>query len=203
MPISASRAGKLDQPRRVIARSRSASGRLLPRVGFIVTDLSRRSTGCRLYNKRGACEQWIQRRKRRDQVDAAIVPNARCQRGSISIRCAVLQSRQFPAHAGDARTDQGLVADELEGEADQDRRKGGEPWTLRCLSDGGGRHPTASVPGDFAAHWGTTAAATTSTSIDARWSCTQEQPTGGVRRNASENEQISPHDHRSGCASCR
>jgi hypothetical protein len=26
----------------------------------------------------------------------------------------------------------------------------------------------------------------------ARWSCTQEQPTGGVRPNASENEQISP-----------
>jgi hypothetical protein len=40
-------------------------------------------------------------------VDAAIVPDVRCQRGSPSTSCAVLQSRQFPAHAGDARTDQG------------------------------------------------------------------------------------------------
>jgi hypothetical protein len=31
----------------------------------------------------------------------------------------------FPAHFGDAGTDQGLVADEPEGEADQDRREGG------------------------------------------------------------------------------
>jgi hypothetical protein len=44
---------------------------------------------------------------------------------------------------GDARADQRLVADELEGEADQDRREGGEPRTLRRISDGGGRHPTA------------------------------------------------------------
>ena len=43
----------------------------------------------------------------------------------------------------DARTDQGLVADELEGEADQDRREGGEPRTLCRLPDGRSRHPTA------------------------------------------------------------
>ena len=36
-----------------------------------------------------------------------------------------LQSRQFPAHVGDSRADQGLVADQPEGEADQDRREGG------------------------------------------------------------------------------
>jgi len=38
-------------------------------------------------------------------------PPTRC--GSSS--CARLQPRQFPAHAGDARADQGLVADDLEG----------------------------------------------------------------------------------------
>src|SRR4029077_8418025 len=98
-------------------------------------------------------------------MDAVVMSDVRRQRGSPSTSCAVLQSRQFPAHAGDARTDQELVADEFEGEADQDRRKGGEPWTLRCLSDGGGRHPTADVPRDFAADCGTTAAATTSASV--------------------------------------
>ena len=37
---------------------------------------------------------------------------------------AHLQPRQFPAHAGDAGADPGLVADDLEGQADQDRREG-------------------------------------------------------------------------------
>ena len=87
------------------------------------------------------------------------------QHGAAPASCAGLQSRQFPAHAGDARADQELVADELEGEADQDRRQGGEPWPLCRLSDGRGRHPSANVPGDFTAHCGTTAAATTSASM--------------------------------------
>jgi hypothetical protein len=78
---------------------------------------------------------------------------------------AGLQSRQFLAHAGDARADQRLVADEPEGGADQDRREGGEARSLRRVSDGRGRHPTADVPRDFAADFGTTAAATTSASV--------------------------------------
>jgi hypothetical protein len=73
-----------------------------------------------------------------------------------------------PAHAINARADQGLVADELEGEADQDRREGGEPRTLCRLSDGRGRHPTANVPGDFAIDRGTTAAVTTSARVRRR-----------------------------------
>ena len=157
------RAGSWTKPRRVIAKvewpsGRALSARRLHRHQLVAPG----RPGCRLLRQARHMRTMDQRGKRRDQVDAAIVPDVRCQRGSPSTSCAVLQSRQFPAHAGDARTDQGLVADELEGEADQDRRKGGEPWTLRCLSDGGGRHPTASVPGDFAAHCGTTAAASTS-----------------------------------------
>src|SRR6516225_7592152 len=88
---------------------------------------------------------------------------------------------QFPAHAGDAGADQGLVADESEGKADQDRREGGEPRPLCYLPDGRGRHRTANVPRDFAAHRGATAAATTSASVRRSMSCIQEQPTEGVR----------------------
>src|SRR5262249_15642681 len=79
--------------------------------------------------------------------------------------CARLQSRQFLADAGDARADQGLVTDKLEGQADQDRREGREPRPLCYLPDGRGRHPTANVPGDSAADRGTTAAATTHASM--------------------------------------
>ena len=71
----------------------------------------------------GHARAMDQGRQGRDQVDAAIVPNACGQRRAAPASCARLQSRQFPAHAGDARANQGLVADELEGEADQDRRR--------------------------------------------------------------------------------
>jgi hypothetical protein len=48
-------------------------------------------------------------------------------------------------HAGDAGADQRLVADEPEGEADQDRCEGGEPRSLRRISDRRGRHPTVLI----------------------------------------------------------
>src|SRR5262249_27938927 len=100
-----------------------------------------------------------QGRQERDQVDTAVVQDVRGQRRAAPTSCARLQPRQFLADAGDAEADQGLVADELEGEADQDRCEGGEPRTLCRLPNGGGRHRTANVPGDSAADRGTTAAA--------------------------------------------
>jgi hypothetical protein len=68
-----------------------------------------------------------QRGKGREQVDAAVVQDVRRQCHAAPASRASLQSRQFSAHAADARADQRLVADELEGKADQDRREGGEP----------------------------------------------------------------------------
>jgi hypothetical protein len=113
------------------------------------------------------------------------------------------QSRDnFPAHAGDPRADQGLVADDLEGQSDQGRREGGGPRPLCHLPDGRGRHPAANVPGDFAADRGTTAAAATSASVRRSMSFIQEQPTEGVRPNARENGQIRPSTKRSGYPRC-
>src|SRR5262245_47211967 len=120
--------------------------------------------------------------QRRDQVDAAVVPNVRRQCGAAPASCARLQPRQFPAHAGDAGADQGLVADESEGKADQDRREGGEPRPLCYLPDGRGRHRTANVPRDSAAHRGATAAATTSAGVRRSMSCIQATD----RRSASK-----------------
>jgi hypothetical protein len=106
-----------------------------------------------------------QGRQGRDQVDAVVMPDVRRQCGAAPASCARLQSRQFSAHAGNAGADQGLVTDELEGEAHQDRCEGGEPWSLCRLPDGRGRHPTANVPGDFAPDRGTTTATATSASM--------------------------------------
>jgi len=73
------------------------------------------------YNKRGTCEQWI-REGKGDPMDTAFVSLVRREGLPSSASCARLQSRQLPAHIGDAGADQGLVADELEGKTDQDRR---------------------------------------------------------------------------------
>src|SRR6267143_668139 len=134
-----------------------------------------------------------QGRQGRDQVDTAVVQDVRGQRRAAPASCARLQSWQLSPHACNTGADQGLVADELEGEADQDRREGGEPRTLCRLPNGGGRHPTTNVPGDSAADRGTTAAATTRASMK-RLIVTrvQAQSTGGMCPDASENSQISP-----------
>jgi len=101
----------------------------------------------------------------RNQLDAPVMPDVRRQRGAALASCTRLQSRQFPAHAGDAGADQRLDADEPEEKIDQDRREGGKPRPLYRLPDGRGRHPTTNVPGDFAAYCGAAAAAPTSASM--------------------------------------
>src|SRR5262249_53229295 len=57
-----------------------------------------------------------QRRQGCGQVDAAVMPDVRCARGASAASCARLQPWQLPAHTGDTRADQGLVAVEPEGE---------------------------------------------------------------------------------------
>jgi hypothetical protein len=53
-------AGNWTMPRRVIAKVEWHPGELYPRVGFIVTNLSRPADRVvAFYNKRGTCEQWI------------------------------------------------------------------------------------------------------------------------------------------------
>ena len=73
-----------------------------------------------------------QGRQGRDQVDTAVVQDVRGQRRAAPASCARLQSWQLSPHACNTGADQGLVADELEGEADQDRREGGEPHFATC-----------------------------------------------------------------------
>ena len=53
-----------DEPRRAIAKVEWHPGELYPRVGFIVTNMSRPAKNVvAFYNKRGTCEQWIKEGK--------------------------------------------------------------------------------------------------------------------------------------------
>src|SRR5262249_46655183 len=57
-------AGTWTKPRRVIAKVEWHPGELYPRVGFIVTNLSRPADRVvAFYHKRGTCEQWIKEGK--------------------------------------------------------------------------------------------------------------------------------------------
>src|ERR1700726_3511848 len=58
-------AGSWTKPRRIVAKVEWNPGELYPRVGFIVTNMSRPSENVvAFYNKRGTCEQWIKEGKR-------------------------------------------------------------------------------------------------------------------------------------------
>lgn len=57
-------AGSWDRPRRVVAKVEWHQGELLPRVGFIVTNMSAKPAGVvHFYNGRGTAEQWIKEGK--------------------------------------------------------------------------------------------------------------------------------------------
>ena len=57
-------AGSWKRPRRVVAKVEWHPGDLYPRVGFIVTNLSRPPQNIvAFYNQRGTCEQWIKEGK--------------------------------------------------------------------------------------------------------------------------------------------
>ena len=63
-PASRYQAGSWKKPRRVVAKVEWHPGELYPRVGFIVTNLSRPAERVvAFYNKRGTCEQWIKEGK--------------------------------------------------------------------------------------------------------------------------------------------
>jgi hypothetical protein len=57
-------AGSWDRKRRVVAKVEWHPGELVPRIGFIVTNLSRPSERVvKFYNHRGTAEQWIKEGK--------------------------------------------------------------------------------------------------------------------------------------------
>ena len=82
------------KPRRVVAKVEWHPGELYPRVGFIVTNLSRRAERVvAFYNQRGTAEQHIKEGKKRHQVDPAVVPQVRPQRRPAAASRTGLQPR--------------------------------------------------------------------------------------------------------------
>jgi hypothetical protein len=99
------------------------------------------------YYKRGTCEQWIKEGKGAIKWTRLSRRLFRRQCRTPSASRADLQSRQFPAHAGDAGVDQGKIDDSAARDADQDRSEGHRPCPLRLVRDHRGRHTVQSLRG--------------------------------------------------------
>jgi hypothetical protein len=132
-------------------------------------------------------------------MDAAVMSRFRRQRRSPPASCAGLQSRQFPAHVGDAGADQGLVAVEPKGEADQDRREDRAPRPLCCVSDGRSGDSQKSLRRHFEADRRIAAASDSINRIRRLHVTFRAQPTGGLRPNDGKKHRHAPSDVAQGC----
>jgi hypothetical protein len=180
-------AGSWTKPRRVIAKVEWHPGELYPRVGFIVTNLSRPAERIiAFYNRRGTA-QWIKEGKgaikwTRLSCRTFVANAVRLQLHALAYNLGnFLRTLATPEPIKD------LVTVEPEGEADQDRRQGHQPWPQHRLPDGRGRHFPANVPGDFAADRRAAAETAARASMrSAPWSCVREHLPGGPRPDAEK-----------------
>jgi hypothetical protein len=186
-------AGSWTTPRPVVAKVEWHPGELYPRVGFIVTNISRSAERVvAFYNKRGTAEQHI-------------------KEGKGAIRWTRLSCCTFAANA--VRLQLHALAynlgNFLRTLATPEPIKG---WSLMSLKEklvkigtkvvSHGRYVTfqmaeVAVPQHMfqeILRRGTATAATASAGLSGRWSSGREQPTGGVRPNAKENERIRPQN---------
>ena len=90
------RAKSWDKARRVVAKVEWHPSELFPRVGFIVTNLSRSAERVTLfYNQRGKAEQCIKERQERDQMDAAVVSQVPRQRRRLQLHALAYHLANF------------------------------------------------------------------------------------------------------------
>jgi len=143
-----------DRARRVVAKVEWHSGELFPRVGFIVTNLTRPAKRVvRFYNQRGTAEQWIKEGK--NAVKWTRLSRFCGQPGAAATVRAGLQFGQFPAAGGAAPSSASLDIDDAAGETDQDRGEGRAPLPENCLSDGRSGGAPRAVPDNFGTDWTT------------------------------------------------
>jgi hypothetical protein len=78
-------------------------------------------------------------------VDTTVLPQVRRQRCPSPTSRSRLHSRKFPTNFCPIRRHAALVADDAQGQADQDWWQDGAPRALRHVPDGGGRNPERAV----------------------------------------------------------
>ena len=127
-------AGSWNKKRRVVAKVEWHPGELVPRVGFIVTNLSRPTKRVvAFYNHRGTAEQPHQGRQERHQLDPSVMSQVPQQCRSAPASRPGLQSGQLHEDTGFAEGGGALVDDDVARQAGEDRGQGCPTWppTLR------------------------------------------------------------------------
>ena len=105
-----------NKPRRVVARVEWHPGELYPRVGFIVTNLTRPAEHIvAFYNQRGTCEQWIKEGK-------GAIKWARRSCRSFAANAVRLQLRALAYNLGNFMRTLAMP-------------KAAEPWSLTTLRE--------------------------------------------------------------------
>src|SRR5262245_36014813 len=178
-------AGSWTKPRRVIAKVEWHPGELYPRVGFIVTNMSRPAERVvAFYNITSAGRASSGSKKARARSSgrgcrAGRLPQTRC--GFSFMSC--LQPLATPEPLWSLSS----LKEKLIKIGAKVISQGHQPRPQHCLPDGRGRNPTADDPGDFATYCGTAAAAAVGTGMRRPIFMHQRQPTGGARPNATQN----------------
>ena len=132
-------AGSWSSKRRVVAKIEWHPGQLFPRVGFIVTNLSRPAERVTKFTTAGAQRSSTSRKAR------TVMSQLPQQRGASSAARLGLQPGQLHANIGFAEGGRALVVDHAAGEAGEDRREGGQSRAVRHLPTSGGRRPKSPV----------------------------------------------------------
>jgi hypothetical protein len=120
---------------------------LFPRVGFIVTNLSRPAKRVvRFYNQRGTAEQWIKEGKNAVKWTRLSCHDFVDNQVRLQLFVLAYNLGNFPAAGGAAQSGASLDVDDAAGETDQDRGEGRAPFPEDRLPDGGGGGAARVVP---------------------------------------------------------
>jgi hypothetical protein len=143
-----------DRARRVVAKVEWHDGELFPRVGFIVTNLSRPAKRVvRFYNQRGTAAQWIKQGKNAVKWTRLSCHDFVDNQVRLATVRAGLQLGQLSAAVGAAPGGASPDVDDVVGETDQNRGEGRAPFPADNLPDGGSGGPARVVPGHSGRDW--------------------------------------------------
>ena len=118
----------------MVAKVEWHPGELHPRVGSIVTNLSRSAERVTwFYNQRGKAEQYIKEGKNAIKWTRLSCRKFRDNAVRLQLHALTLQSRQLHADTGLAEGSRALVDDDITREAGENRWQGCPTWPLRHL----------------------------------------------------------------------
>ena len=135
--------------RRVVAKVEWHQGELYPRVGFIVTNLTRPNERVvKFYNGRGTAEQWIKEGKNAIRWTRLSCHAFRHNAVRLQLHALAYNLANFLRTLALPRGGRALVAHDAAREAGQDRRQDRAPRPLRRLPAGRGGGAASAVRRD-------------------------------------------------------